>query len=46
MKTKEQIERRLKTLEISLENFKMDGETEMIEIVKVKIEMLKWVLES
>jgi hypothetical protein len=46
MKTKEQIERRLKTLETALENFKMDGETEAIEVTKVKIEMLKWVLES
>jgi len=46
MRTKEQIERRLKTLEISLENLKKDGDTEFIERIESQIQILKWVLES
>jgi hypothetical protein len=46
MRTKEQIERRLKTLEISLENLKKDGDTEFVERIESQIQILKWVLES
>ena len=46
MRTKEQIERRLKTLEISLENLKKDGDTEFVKRIESQIQILKWVLES
>ncbi len=46
MKTKEQIERRLKTLEVTLENIKKDGDTEFIEKIESQIQILKWILES
>jgi hypothetical protein len=46
MRTKEQIERRLKTLEISLENLKNDGDTEFVERIESQIQILKWLLES
>ncbi len=46
MRTKEQIERRLKTLEISLENLKKDGDTESVKRIESQIQILKWVLES